>query len=95
MTLWPTVFRFSTRLCPAARNVSVIGTFNQWDPAAHQLRRAANGDWTITVYLPTGRVVYAFMVDGLAWLDPVDDDRVPNGWGSEYSVRYIGAQIGL
>jgi len=45
----------------------------------------------ITLYLPPGRTIYCFNVDGAYWLDPDDDGRVPNGWGSEYSVRHVGA----
>jgi hypothetical protein len=56
------------------------------------MRRSGDNGWTITVYLPPGRVVYAFSADGALWLDPEDQERVPNGWGSEYSVRYVGAQ---
>jgi hypothetical protein len=26
------------------------------------------------------------------WLDPEDEARLPNGWGSEYSVRHIVAE---
>src|SRR5438445_12610879 len=28
-------------------------------------------------------------VDGAALLDPEDEGRLPNGWGSEYLVRYV------
>jgi len=36
-------------------------------------------------------VVYLFDMDGEFWLDPGDDERIPNSWGSEYSVRHIAA----
>jgi 1,4-alpha-glucan branching enzyme len=87
----PVTFRFPARLAPAARNVSVVGSFNGWDPAAHPMRRAEDGGWAITVYLPPARVVYTFSVDGVMWLDPEDEGRLPNGWGSEYSVRHVAA----
>ena len=41
------------------------------------------------MYLSPGRAVYLFSVDGVMWLDPEDDDRIPNGWGSEYSIRLV------
>jgi hypothetical protein len=47
------------------------------------------GDWVVKIDLPPGRTVYYFDVDGAYWLDPNDDGRIPNGWGSEYSVRYV------
>jgi hypothetical protein len=88
-TLIPVVFRFPPALAPAARNVAVLGSFNRWAPAAHRLTMTADGGWTITIYLPPGRILYHFAVDGVFWLDPFDEERLPNGWGSEYSVRYV------
>jgi hypothetical protein len=67
----------------------VIGTFNGWNPAVHPPVRTTTGDWTITIYLPPGRAVYLFSVDGATWLDPRGDGRIPNAWGSEYSVRDV------
>jgi anti-anti-sigma factor len=90
-TLVPVTFRFPGASAPRARRVVVTGSFNGWDPRAHPLSQAASGDWTGTVLLPPGQAVYCFWVDGAAWLDPEDDGRTPNGWGSEYSVRYVRA----
>jgi Glycogen recognition site of AMP-activated protein kinase len=92
MTTWPAVFRFPARLCPAARSVSLVGQFNGWDPAVHPLRRFPSGDWTIKLCVPPGRLIYTFIVDGMIWLDPEDDERIPNGWGSEYSVRHVSGE---
>lgn len=87
-TLVPVTFRFPTRLAPTARTVSVVGSFNGWNPTVHLMRRA-DETWTITVYLSPGRAVYLFSVDGAMWNDSEDDGRTPNGWGSEYSVRHV------
>ena len=69
--------------------MAVVGPFNGWNPAVHAMNRRADGDWTVTIYLPPGRLVYLFNVDGEYWLDPNDDERMPNSWGSEYSVRHV------
>ena len=82
-------FRFPVSLAPGARRVAVVGPFNGLDPTVHPLVRTATGDLTITIYLPPGRVVYHFDVDGAVWLDPNDDGRMRNAWGSEYSVRHV------
>lgn len=87
-TLVPVTFRFPARLAPTARKVSVVGSFNGWNPAVHPMRRGEGNDWTITLYLSPGRAVYLFSVDGALWNDPEDDGRTPNGWGTEYSVRH-------
>lgn len=91
VALVPVTFRFPIRLAPAARQVSVVGSFNGWNPSAHRMQRTDDRTWTITVYLASGRAVYLFSVDGTMWLDPADDGRVPNSWGSEYSVRHVAA----
>ena len=91
-TLVPVTFRFPGRLTPTARSVSVIGSFNGWNSAVHRLRRTAENEWSVTVYLTPGRAVYCFSVDGVMWLDPADEGRVPNGWGSEYSVRHVATE---
>lgn len=91
-TLVPVTFSFPARLAPSARTVSVIGSFNGWNSAVHRMRRTSDGEWAVTVYLTPGRAVYCFSVDGVMWLDPTDEGRVPNGWGSEYSVRHVATE---
>jgi 1,4-alpha-glucan branching enzyme len=87
--LVPVTFRLPRVRVPGAWRVSVVGSFNGWDTDAHPLTRTPSGEWVTTVYLPPGRVLYSFWVDGMMWLDPNDEGRVPNAWGSEYSVRYV------
>lgn len=94
-TLVPVTFKFPSRLAPQARQVAVVGPFNGWDPVAHRLTRNGDGDWSLTVYLVPGRTIYCFSVDGGMWLDPHDDGRIPNAWGTEYSVRYVGPESAL
>lgn len=88
--LVPVLFRFPGMLAPLANEVTLLGPFNGWDPRTHILAKDPQGSWSITLYLPPGRTIYCFSVDGAYWLDPGDEGRVPNGWGSEYSVRYVG-----
>jgi AMP-activated protein kinase-like protein len=87
--LVPVVFRLPSGSVPNARRVSVVGSFNHWDSTAHALTRSAEGDWATTIYLPPGRIVYLYSVDGASRADPYDDGRVPSGWGFQYSVRYV------
>jgi hypothetical protein len=56
---------------------------------SHLLTKTPEGNWATTIYMCPGRILYCFDVDGTAWLDPNDDGRIPNGWGSEYSVRNV------
>ena len=40
---------------PAARQVSLAGDFNNWDPKAMPMRKGANGVWHLSVALKPGR----------------------------------------
>ena len=85
----PVTFRFPGSLAPRANQIAVLGPFNGWNPHIHVMTKTPEGSWVIRLYLPPGRAVYCFDVDGSSWLDPNDEGRIPNGWGSEYSVRYV------
>ncbi len=89
----PVKFVFPSVLAPRAQRVAVVSSFNHWDDRAHPLTKTPNGDWSITVFLPPGRVVYCFCVDGKFHLDPGHAERVANGRGSEYSIRYVRDRI--
>ncbi|HKX18775.1 MAG TPA: hypothetical protein VJT33_12250 [bacterium] len=82
-------FRFDGRRVPNARLVSLVGAFNRWDSAAEPLRRGSDGWWTTDVLLAPGEYEYMFLVDGVAWNDPLDDGRSANVWGGHYSVRVV------
>ena len=58
---WRVTFRLDQ---PGARQVSVVGDFNGWKPAAGRLSRAAGGEWRGTFTMPARRYRYAVVVDG-------------------------------
>jgi 1,4-alpha-glucan branching enzyme len=89
-SLLPVTFRFPEALAPTANRVAILGPFNGWNPNVHLLSKTPERWWTITLFLAPGRTVYCFNVDGAMWLDPNDEGRVPNSWGSEYSARVVG-----
>ena len=55
---------------PAAKSVSLIGDFNDWDPLTHPMRRREDGWWFVEVPLAHGHHHYLFLVDGVPTLDP-------------------------
>lgn len=71
-----------------ARSVSVVGSFNEWEPM--QLSDDdGDGIWTATLPLPPGRYEYAFIIDGRWWgQDPLADEYV-RSFGEFSSVRYV------
>lgn len=67
----PTVFS-----CCAddARAVSLVGTFNDWNPDATPMSRNPAGEWTVRLELAPGRYEYKFVVDGQWCCEPGYDD---------------------
>jgi 1,4-alpha-glucan branching enzyme len=57
-------------VAPAARSVTLIGDFNDWDPHAHPMKRQPDGAWLIQVPLHHGHHHYQFLIDGKHALDP-------------------------
>lgn len=55
---------------PQAQSVSLVGDFNQWNPAANRMKQMPDGAWLLTVELKHGHHRYAFLVDGTLTLDP-------------------------
>jgi 1,4-alpha-glucan branching enzyme len=66
------VLRTINFICRAseAASVSLVGDFNQWNPAAHPMRQMPDRAWLISVDLKHGHHRYAFLVDGALTLDP-------------------------
>jgi 1,4-alpha-glucan branching enzyme len=79
----PTEFRL---YAPAARRVSLAGSFNNWNTKALSAEKDPRGNWVVKANLKPGRYEYKFIVDG-SWLnDPNCNSRVPNAFGSQNSL---------
>ncbi|HEX6053498.1 MAG TPA: isoamylase early set domain-containing protein [Gemmatimonadaceae bacterium] len=77
-------------VAPTASRVALVGEFNDWDPAATPMARAAGGAWHVALPLARGRHVYAFVVDGTAWVPDPQAPLAPEGWfGSRNSVMLV------
>ena len=79
-------------VAPNAKQVSLVGDFNDWDQASTPLLKvAANGVWTAEVKLPPGRYAYAFLLDGQRWIaDPGAPPAVGDDFGRPSSVVTVG-----
>jgi 1,4-alpha-glucan branching enzyme len=53
-----------------AKTVTLVGDFNQWNPAAHPMKQMPDRCWLLQVELKHGHHRYAFLVDGVLTLDP-------------------------
>ncbi|MBI1978106.1 MAG: isoamylase early set domain-containing protein, partial [Candidatus Omnitrophica bacterium] len=67
---------------PSAKEVKLGGDFNQWNPSKFRLKKAANGNWSLTLKLKPGRYEYRYLVDGNWENDQRPVGCVPNAFGS-------------
>lgn len=78
---------------PDARSVSLVGEFNEWQGGVTPLTRLESGVWTVSVPLPPGRHVYAFLVDGtFLTADPRAPKSGDADYGQEGSVVMVFAR---
>ena len=77
---------------PAAARVSVVGDFTAWDPSkAPMTRDPGSGLWSVSLAVPPGRHVYAFLVDDSVWVrDPRAAAAPDADFGRPGSVLLVG-----
>ena len=78
-------------VAPGARQVSLVGDFNGWNPAATPLRPSGQGGvWTVDVPLKAGRYTYSFLVNGAVWQrDPAAPVASGDDFGRPSSVILV------
>ena len=74
---------------PGARDVAVVGTFNDWDPRRHPMRHSGGGRWNKALILPPGRYEYKFWIDGRFQEDPRNGHKVPNSFGTTNNLLVV------
>ncbi|MET0424488.1 MAG: isoamylase early set domain-containing protein [Actinoplanes sp.] len=63
-----------------AGTVSVVGTFNDWEPGRHELKPRRNGTRTVSVTMPPGHHAFRYLASDGVWLDDEHADGVgPQG----------------
>ena len=79
------VIRFRLKV-PGARQVQVLGEWNQWQP--EPMTQVAEGEdlWQVDLTLPTGRYAYSFSVDEQPVRPPDADAYVSDGFGGVNGV---------
>ena len=79
-------------VAPTAHQVSLAGSFNDWQPNGVQLiKNPDTGVWTGTVPLRPGEHQYMFVIDGAEWIpDPDAHAQVDDGFGQTNSVIVVG-----
>ena len=74
----------------SAAEVSIIGSFNNWEPGATPMKREAKGGWTANVQLRPGRYAYKLLVNRKQKIvDPSNPVTEPDGFGGRNSVLEV------
>jgi hypothetical protein len=64
--------------------VSVVGSFNEWDPFAHPLRRRANRTRSAAVTVQAGSTLhFRYLAEGGVWFD---DETIPAQGGHDIVI---------
>lgn len=89
----PVVFRFQA---PQASSVSVIGTFNHWNPKGYEMSRdPETGNWSIGIDLSPGKHDYVFLVNGKEIApDPQADVSKADDYGHRNSTVFVKGHNG-
>jgi hypothetical protein len=84
----PIVLEFTQ---PAARSVTVMGSFNRWNPGADPMQKdPETGKWRIVLRLPPGSHDYVFWIDGRQpAADPNADLVREDDFGNRNSVLFV------
>jgi 1,4-alpha-glucan branching enzyme len=74
---------------PAAGEVRVAGTFNDWQPSVTEMLRQDDGRWLKELTLVPGNYEYRMVVDGEWMADPQATESVPNPFGGVNSILRV------
>ena len=74
-------FRVSQEQAPEAKNVCIVGDFNDWDKEATPLKALKSGDFKTTLDLDTEKeYAFRYLIDGKLWANEDEADaQVNNG----------------
>ena len=71
---------------PGATRVTLVGSFNEWNPAANPMSTRDGRLWEAAVALGSGRHVYAFLVDDRPCTPPSAPLYEDDGFGGRNGV---------
>jgi serine protease AprX len=76
---------------PDARQVTLIGGFNGWQPDRGEMEQVSQGVWQIAIAKPPrGTYPYKFLIDGARWMaDPENVERIEDGYGGFNSLLTV------
>ena len=69
-----------------AKEVILVGNFNNWNAKKHPMKSNENGMWNKSVVIPPGRYEYKFLVDRQWEENPQNDQTCLNCFGTYNNV---------
>ncbi|MEL7532871.1 MAG: isoamylase early set domain-containing protein [Bacteroidota bacterium] len=81
-------FRLPKGVATAAKEVALVGDFNEWNKDAAPMKPLKSGDFTTTVELDKGNEYqFRYLIDGETWTnDDSADKYVASPFGADNSV---------
>ena len=71
---------------PRAKEVILIGNFNNWNLKKHPMKLNGDGLWSRSIMLKPGDYEYKFLIDGQWQTDPLNGKTCLNHFGT---LNYI------
>jgi 1,4-alpha-glucan branching enzyme len=69
-----------------AKEVHLVGEFNDWKAGVHPMKNKGNGKWVKQLMLPEGTFEYKFLVDNQWRSDPQNERWCLNCFGTRNSI---------
>jgi len=80
--------RFSLK-APNAKEVFLVGDFNNWDAGANPMKLDEDGSWKVSLIIPPGRYEFKLLVDG-KWREGTKEEKTaPNCFGTLNNVLIV------
>ena len=74
---------------PRAKEVILVGDFNNWNAKVHPMKKDKKGVWTRTLMLFPGNYEYKLLVDGQWQNDPGNDQVCSNCFGTQNNILSV------
>ena len=75
-----------------AGGLSVVGDFNEWNPAKDPMKQRKDGAWTRTIRLDPGTYRFRYVTDGGNWYnDEAADGYESSGLGADNCLLILSA----
>ncbi len=69
-------FTVNADLIEGAKEVALLGEFNNWDPSEDTMRKLKDGSFTKTIELEIGQEYqFRYLVDGKRWINDKEADK--------------------